>query len=114
MGAARTTWLPEQAGGVRNWDYRYCWLRDATFTLLAFGTAGYYEEARGWRDWLGRGVAGPPDQLPIMYGLSGERRLPEWGVPWLPGFEGARSGPGGTPTARHLTRHSYGKIVHPL
>ena len=84
--AAPTTSLPEQAGGVRNWDYRYCWLRDATFTLLAFGTAGYYEEARDWRDWLVRAVAGRPDQLQIMYGLGGERRLPEWEVPWLSGF----------------------------
>ncbi len=85
--AAPTTSLPEQAGGVRNWDYRYCWLRDATFTLLALGTAGYYEEARDWRDWLLRAVAGSPDQLQIMYGVGGERRLPEWEVPWLSGFE---------------------------
>src|SRR6185437_13035371 len=66
--AASTTSLPEQAGGVRNWDYRYCWLRDATFTLLALGSAGYYDEARDWRDWLLRAVAGRPDQLQIMYG----------------------------------------------
>ena len=87
--AAPTTSLPEQAGGVRNWDYRYCWLRDATFTLQALGSAGYTEEAREWRDWLLRAVAGRPDQLQIMYGLGGERRLTEWEVPWLPGFEGA-------------------------
>ena len=88
--AAPTTSLPEQAGGLRNWDYRYCWLRDATFTLLALGSAGYYEEARDWRDWLLRAVAGRPDQLQIMYGLGGERRLPEWEVAWLSGFDGAR------------------------
>ena len=88
--AAPTTSLPEQAGGVRNWDYRYCWLRDATFTLLALGSAGYYDEAREWRDWLLRAVAGRPDQLQIMYGLGGERRLIEWEVPWLPEFDGAR------------------------
>ena len=73
--AAPTTSLPEQLGGVRNWDYRYCWLRDATFTLLALMNAGYYDEARSWRDWLFRAVAGSPDQLQIMYGLGGERRL---------------------------------------
>jgi hypothetical protein len=78
MVAAPTTSLPEQAGGVRNWDYRYCWLRDATFTLRAFGSAGYMEEAHEWRNWLLRAVAGRPDQLQIMYGLGGERRLPEW------------------------------------
>jgi GH15 family glucan-1,4-alpha-glucosidase len=87
--AAPTTSLPEQIGGNRNWDYRYCWLRDATFTLLAFMHAGYYDEARAWRDWLLRAAAGSPDQLQIMYGLGGERRLAEWEVPWLPGYEGS-------------------------
>ncbi|MBV8592446.1 MAG: glycoside hydrolase family 15 protein, partial [Acetobacteraceae bacterium] len=87
--AALTTSLPEQIGGTRNWDYRYCWLRDATFTLLAFMHAGYYDEARAWRDWLLRAAAGSPDQLQIMYGLGGERRLAEWEVPWLPGYEGS-------------------------
>jgi len=109
--AAPTTSLPEQAGGVRNWDYRYCWLRDATFTLLAFGTAGYYEEARGWRDWLVRAVAGRPDQLQIMYGLSGERRLPEWEVPWLPGFEGSRPVRIGNAAAGQLQLDVYGEIA---
>jgi GH15 family glucan-1,4-alpha-glucosidase len=109
--AAPTTSLPEQAGGVRNWDYRYCWLRDATFTLLAFGTAGYYEEARDWRDWLLRAVAGRPDQLQIMYGLSGERRLPEWEVPWLPGFEGARPVRIGNAAAGQLQLDVYGEIA---
>jgi GH15 family glucan-1,4-alpha-glucosidase len=88
--AAPTTSLPERFGGVRNWDYRYCWLRDATFTLLALLTAGYTEEARAWREWLVRAVAGRPEQLQIMYGLAGERRLPEIELPWLPGFADSR------------------------
>jgi GH15 family glucan-1,4-alpha-glucosidase len=87
--AAATTSLPEEFGGVRNWDYRYCWLRDATFTLLALMNAGYVNEARAWREWLLRSVAGRPDQIHIMYGIHGERRLPELVLPWLPGFGGA-------------------------
>jgi GH15 family glucan-1,4-alpha-glucosidase len=87
MVAAPTTSLPEHLGGVRNWDYRYCWLRDATFTLLAFMHLGYYEEARAWRDWLLRAVAGSPSQVQIMYGVGGERWLPELTVDWLPGYE---------------------------
>ncbi len=89
--AAPTTSLPEQLGGPRNWDYRYCWLRDATFTLLALMHAGYSGEARSWRDWLFRAVAGSPDQIQIMYAIGGERRLTEWEVPWLPGLRGARA-----------------------
>jgi GH15 family glucan-1,4-alpha-glucosidase len=85
--AAATTSLPEQLGGVRNWDYRYCWLRDATFTLQAFMHLGYYDEARAWRDWIMRAIAGSPDQIQIMYGVGGERWLPELIVPWLPGYE---------------------------
>jgi GH15 family glucan-1,4-alpha-glucosidase len=111
MVAAPTTSLPEQAGGVRNWDYRYCWLRDATFTLQAFGSAGYTEEAKEWRDWLLRAVAGRPDQLQIMYGLGGERRLPEWEVPWLPGFEGARPVRVGNAAAAQLQLDVYGEIA---
>ena len=91
MVAAATTSLPESLGGSRNWDYRYCWLRDATFTLLALMHLGYYEEAEAWRDWLTRAVAGSPRQIQIMYGVGGERRLPELQVPWLPGYE--RSAP---------------------
>jgi GH15 family glucan-1,4-alpha-glucosidase len=87
--AAPTTSLPEQLGGVRNWDYRFCWLRDATLTLLALMNAGFIEEAQAWREWLLRAVAGSPEQLQIMYGIAGERRLTEWQVPWLPGYEGA-------------------------
>jgi GH15 family glucan-1,4-alpha-glucosidase len=84
--AAPTTSLPEQAGGPRNWDYRYCWIRDATLTLLALMNAGVYDEATAWRDWLQRAVAGHPDDMQIMYGIMGERRLTEWEVPWLPGY----------------------------
>ena len=88
--AAVTTSLPEQLGGVRNWDYRYCWLRDATFTLYAFMSAGYDAEAQAWRDWLLRAVAGAPAEMQIMYGCAGERRLPEFTVPWLAGYENSR------------------------
>src|SRR5690606_32301130 len=87
--AAATTSLPEQLGGQRNWDYRYCWLRDATITLMAFMKLGYFDEAHAWREWLARSVAGRPDQMQIMYGLAGERRLPELEIPWLAGYEGA-------------------------
>jgi GH15 family glucan-1,4-alpha-glucosidase len=85
--AAPTTSLPEQIGGQRNWDYRFCWLRDSTLTLLALMNAGYYDEANQWREWLLRAVAGSPDQVQIMYGIAGERRLTEWQVGWLPGYE---------------------------
>ena len=88
--AAPTTSLPERLGGVRNWDYRYCWLRDATFTLLALMKAGYADEARAWREWLLRAAAGKPSQARIMYGLAGERRLPEHELPYLPGYEGSQ------------------------
>ena len=88
--AAPTTSLPESLGGGRNWDYRFCWLRDATLTLLALMNADFYEEAHAWRDWLLRAAAGSPDQIQIMYGLRGERRLTEWQVPWLPGYENSR------------------------
>jgi GH15 family glucan-1,4-alpha-glucosidase len=87
--AAPTTSLPEHLGGVRNWDYRYCWLRDATFTLYALMLGGYIDEACAWREWLLRAVAGTPSQLNIMYGLAGERRLPEMVLDWLPGYEGS-------------------------
>jgi GH15 family glucan-1,4-alpha-glucosidase len=89
MVAAATTSLPEQIGGERNWDYRFCWLRDATLTLLALMNAGYYEEANKWRDWLLRAVAGSPWQMQIMYGIGGERRLTEWEAGWLSGYEGS-------------------------
>ncbi len=89
MVAAPTTSLPEQIGGERNWDYRFCWLRDATLTLLALMNAGYYEEAQKWRGWLLRAVAGSPAQMQIMYGIGGERRLTEWQADWLTGYEGS-------------------------
>src|SRR5487761_2625824 len=85
--AAGTTSLPEKIGGSRNWDYRYCWLRDATFTLYALLGAGFVEEARAWRGWLLRAVAGSPEDLQIMYGIAGGRRLDEYEVPWLKGYE---------------------------
>jgi GH15 family glucan-1,4-alpha-glucosidase len=112
--AAPTTSLPEQIGGVRNWDYRYCWLRDATFTLLALMHAGYYDEARTWRDWLLRAVAGSPDQLQVMYGLGGERRLPEWEVPWLPGFAGSRPVRIGNAAVNQTQLDIYGEILDAL
>ena len=85
--AAATTSLPEQLGGPRNWDYRYCWLRDATFTLQALLGTGFVDEARAWREWLVRAVAGDPADLQIMYGLDGRRRIPEFDLPWLPGYQ---------------------------
>src|SRR6185295_2178528 len=85
--AAPTTSLPERIGGERNWDYRYCWLRDATMTLLALMNAGYFDEARAWKDWLLRAAAGAPDQLQIMYGVAGDRLLLEQEIPWLDGYE---------------------------
>lgn len=88
--AAPTSSLPETLGGGRNWDYRFCWLRDATLSMLALMNAGYYEDAGAWRDWLLRAVAGVPAQVQIMYGITGEHRLPEWEVDWLPGYEGAK------------------------
>jgi len=89
IAAAATTSLPERIGGERNWDYRYCWLRDATMTLLAFMDLGYFEEATAWSEWLLRAIAGNPEQMQIMYGLGGERHLPEFELPWLSGYEGS-------------------------
>ncbi len=109
--AAPTTSLPEQPGGVRNWDYRYCWLRDATFTLLALGGAGFRDEAHTWRDWLIRAVAGRPEQLQIMYGIGGERRLAEWEVDWLPGFAGARPVRVGNAAAAQLQLDVFGEVA---
>src|SRR6266404_4646560 len=109
--AAPTTSLPEQLGGQRNWDYRYCWLRDATFTLMALVSAGYREEARAWRAWLQRSVAGSPHQLQIMYGLSGERQLLEWEVPWLPGYQGATPVRVGNAASGQLQLDVYGELI---
>ncbi|MGD9511062.1 MAG: glycoside hydrolase family 15 protein [Geminicoccaceae bacterium] len=114
MVAAPTTSLPEQIGGPRNWDYRYCWLRDATLTLLALLNAGYTAEAVGWRDWLLRAVAGSPDQMQIMYGLAGERRLTEWEVPWLPGYEGSAPVRIGNGAHAQLQLDVYGELTDAL
>jgi len=111
MVAAPTTSLPERLGGERNWDYRYCWLRDATLTLIGAMHAGYYEEALAWREWLLRAVAGNPDQLQIMYGIAGERRLTEWVADWLPGYE--KSAPVRIGNAAHvqLQLDVFGEIM---
>jgi GH15 family glucan-1,4-alpha-glucosidase len=109
--AAMTTSLPECIGGPRNWDYRYCWLRDTTFTLLAMTTAGYFEEACAWQDWLLRAVAGSPDQVQIMYGLKGERQLVEWEVDWLPGYENSRPVRIGNAAADQLQLDIYGEML---
>jgi GH15 family glucan-1,4-alpha-glucosidase len=109
--AAPTTSLPEHLGGVRNWDYRYCWLRDATFTLYAFMAAGFLDEARAWRDWLLRAVAGDPQDIQIMYGPAGERRLPELELPWLPGYEGSCPVRIGNAASRQLQLDVYGELL---
>ena len=112
--AAPTTSLPEWIGGARNWDYRYCWLRDATLTLLALMNAGYYDEARAWREWLLRAVAGSPAQLQIMYGLAGERHLREWEAGWLPGYEGSRPVRVGNAAATQLQLDVFGEVMDAL
>ena len=112
--AAPTTSLPEKLGGVRNWDYRFCWLRDATLTLLALMNAGYYDEAQAWRDWLLRAAAGSPSQLQIMYGLAGERRLSEYEVPWLPGYEQSTPVRIGNAAHGQLQLDVYGEVVDTL
>jgi len=112
--AAPTTSLPERIGGSRNWDYRFCWLRDATLTLLAFMNAGYYDEARCWRDWLLRAAAGSPSQVQIMYGLAGERRLPEWEVPWLSGYQGSKPVRIGNAASDQLQIDIFGEVMDAL
>ncbi len=109
--AAPTTSLPEEPGGERNWDYRYCWLRDATFTLLALMNAGYFEEAAAWRDWLFRAAAGDPAQAQIMYGIAGERRLSEWIAPWLAGYHGARPVRIGNAASAQLQLDVFGEVM---
>ncbi len=112
--AAATTSLPEHLGGERNWDYRYCWLRDATMTLLALMNLGYYEEAAAWRDWLARSVAGNPEQMQIMYGLAGERRLPEYTLPWLKGYENSQPVRIGNAAATQFQLDVYGEVADAL
>jgi GH15 family glucan-1,4-alpha-glucosidase len=112
--AAATTSVPEWIGSVRNWDYRFCWLRDATFTLYALLCSGYRSEARAWREWLLRAVAGHPAEMQIMYGLAGERRLTEYEVPWLPGYEGSRPVRIGNAAVEQLQLDVYGEVMDAL
>ena len=112
--AAATTSLPEDIGGVRNWDYRYCWLRDATITLEALLRTGYTEEAFAWRMWLGRAVAGDPEDIQIMYGVAGERRLAEWEASWLPGYENSAPVRIGNAAAGQLQLDVYGEVIDAL
>jgi GH15 family glucan-1,4-alpha-glucosidase len=109
--AAATTSLPEWIGGVRNWDYRYCWTRDATFTLYALMIAGYLDEAAAWRDWLLRAVAGKPDELQSLYGPAGERRIWEMEVPWLPGYEGSAPVRIGNAAVHQFQLDVYGEVL---
>jgi GH15 family glucan-1,4-alpha-glucosidase len=112
--AAPTTSLPEHLGGVRNWDYRYCWLRDATFTLNALLLAGYDHEAAAWREWLLRAIAGSPDDLQILYGVTGVRRLDEYEVPWLPGYEKSAPVRIGNAAAKQFQLDVYGEVMDTL
>jgi GH15 family glucan-1,4-alpha-glucosidase len=112
--AAPTTSLPEALGGVRNWDYRYCWLRDATFTLDALMMAGLDDEARDWREWLLRAVAGMPQQMQILYGVAGERRITEQELGWLPGYEGSRPVRVGNAAVDQFQLDVYGEVMDAL
>jgi GH15 family glucan-1,4-alpha-glucosidase len=112
--AAPTTSLPETLGGGRNWDYRYCWLRDATLTLESLMRAGYFQEAMAWRDWLLRAVAGDPADLQIMYGPAGERRLDEWEADWLPGYESSPPVRIGNAAAGQFQLDVYGEVMSAL
>ncbi|GAA0370146.1 glycoside hydrolase family 15 protein [Actinoallomurus spadix] len=112
--AAATTSLPEDVGGVRNWDYRFCWLRDATMTLEALLRSGYRDEAKAWRAWLMRAVAGTPQDLQIMYGVAGERRLAEYELPWLPGYEDSRPVRVGNSASTQLQLDVFGEVADSL
>lgn len=112
--AALTTSLPEKIGGERNWDYRFCWLRDTAFTLLVLIRAGYTEEAIAWRKWLLRAVAGSPDQIQTIYGIDGERQLPEWTADWLPGYEDSRPVRIGNEAVNQFQLDVFGEVVAAL
>jgi GH15 family glucan-1,4-alpha-glucosidase len=112
--AALTTSLPEWIGSVRNWDYRFCWIRDATLTLYALLSSGYRNEARDWREWLMRATAGHPSEMQIMYGLAGERRLTEYEIPWLPGYESSQPVRIGNAAHEQLQLDVYGELVDAL
>jgi len=112
--AAPTTSLPESLGGSRNWDYRFCWLRDATITLFAFMSTGYFDEAVSWAEWLHRSIAGSPEQVQIMYGIAGERRLEELTIPFLPGYQGAGPVRIGNAAATQLQLDVYGEVMDAL
>ena len=112
--AAPTTSLPEQLGGVRNWDYRYCWLRDATFALFALLSGGFVDEAKAWQRWLLRAVAGAPKNLQIVYGIAGERRIPEFELPWLAGYEGATPVRVGNAAANQFQLDVHGEVIDAL
>jgi GH15 family glucan-1,4-alpha-glucosidase len=114
IAAAPTTSLPELPGGVRNWDYRFCWVRDATLTLNALLNAGYHDEARAWREWLLRAVAGSPSELNIVYGLRGERRLTELELPWLPGYEGSVPVRTGNAAYKQFQLDIFGEVSNTL
>ncbi len=109
--AAPTTSLPEEIGGVRNWDYRYCWLRDATFTLFALSQGGYHDEAKAWREWLLRAIAGAASQMQILYGVRGERRIAEFEIPWLSGYENSRPVRIGNAASTQFQLDVYGEIL---
>ncbi len=109
--AAVTTSLPEAIGGQRNWDYRYCWLRDTTFTLMALANGGHFDEAEAWQDWLLRALAGSPAQVQIMYGLKGERQLVEWEAGWLPGYENSRPVRIGNAASQQVQLDIYGEML---
>ena len=109
--AALTTSLPEEIGGVRNWDYRFCWLRDATLTLFSLVSAGYREEAKSWRQWLLRAIAGSPAQMQTIYGVGGERRLDESEIPWLSGYENSKPVRIGNAASRQFQLDVYGEVL---
>jgi GH15 family glucan-1,4-alpha-glucosidase len=114
IAAAATTSLPEWIGGQRNWDYRYCWLRDSTFTLYALLESGYHDEARAWRDWLMRAIAGAPEKMQILYGMAGERRLPEYELQHLDGYMGSKPVRVGNAASGQLQLDVYGEVLDSL